>query len=176
MKVKLAFTAISEISPPGSLAVGCPPANPTKVTTIAFLSAGAGFLAFEEQKSNMLEAARALGRQAIVSVLPLQCRKRPEKRDRRYCSRPHNSRAPGIASATLTGKCERGKRQKCARRLVALVGQLRRRRPKGGQWSLRNISAETHAARLGERARASILCGVDCKRCSQRCRLRALIC
>ena len=56
MKVKLAFTAISEISPPGSLAVGCPPANPTKVTTIAFLSAGAGFLAFEEQKSNMLEA------------------------------------------------------------------------------------------------------------------------
>jgi putative ABC transport system substrate-binding protein len=41
-----------------------------QATTIAFLSAGAGFLAFEEQKSNMLEAARALGRQAII----LECR------------------------------------------------------------------------------------------------------
>ena len=41
-----------------------------QATTIAFLSAGAWFLAFEEQKSNMLEAARALGRQAIV----LECR------------------------------------------------------------------------------------------------------
>jgi putative ABC transport system substrate-binding protein len=41
-----------------------------QATTIAFLSAGARFLAFEDQKSNMLEAARALGRQAIV----LECR------------------------------------------------------------------------------------------------------
>ena len=41
-----------------------------QATTIAFLSAGAGVLAFEEQKSNMLEAARALGRQAII----LECR------------------------------------------------------------------------------------------------------
>ena len=38
--------------------------------TIAYLSAGAWFLAFEEQKNNMLEAAHALGRQAIV----LECR------------------------------------------------------------------------------------------------------
>jgi putative tryptophan/tyrosine transport system substrate-binding protein len=41
-----------------------------QATTIAFLSADAGFMAFEEQKSNMLEAARALGRQAII----LECR------------------------------------------------------------------------------------------------------
>jgi putative ABC transport system substrate-binding protein len=41
-----------------------------QATTIAFLSAGARFLAFEDQKSNMVEAARALGRQAIV----LECR------------------------------------------------------------------------------------------------------
>jgi putative tryptophan/tyrosine transport system substrate-binding protein len=41
-----------------------------QATTIALLSASAWFLAFEEQKSNMLEAARALGRQAIV----LECR------------------------------------------------------------------------------------------------------
>jgi putative tryptophan/tyrosine transport system substrate-binding protein len=41
-----------------------------QATTIAFLSAGAEFMAFEEQKSNMLEAARALGRQAII----LECR------------------------------------------------------------------------------------------------------
>jgi hypothetical protein len=59
------------------------------------------------------------------------------------------------------------------------------RRPKGGQWSLRisrrrltlrGYVKETHAARLRERAWASILCGIDCKRCSQRCRLRPLIC
>ena len=41
-----------------------------QATTIAYLSAGARFLAFEEQKNNMLEAAHALGRQAIV----LECR------------------------------------------------------------------------------------------------------
>jgi putative ABC transport system substrate-binding protein len=41
-----------------------------QATTIAFLSGGALMLAFEEQKSNMLAAARALGRQAIV----LECR------------------------------------------------------------------------------------------------------
>jgi putative tryptophan/tyrosine transport system substrate-binding protein len=41
-----------------------------QATTIAFLSADARFMAFEEQKSNMLEAARALGRQAII----LECR------------------------------------------------------------------------------------------------------
>jgi putative ABC transport system substrate-binding protein len=41
-----------------------------QATTIALLSAGARFLAFEEQKSNMLEAARALGRHAII----LECR------------------------------------------------------------------------------------------------------
>jgi hypothetical protein len=69
----------------------------------------------------------------------------------------------------LTGKKVEGRKSHAELRpvLVALVRQLRRRRPKGGQWSLRNISAETDAARLRERARASILCGVDCKRCSQ---------
>ena len=78
---------------------------------------------------------------------------------------------------TLTGKKVEGRKFHAERPgLVALVRQLRRRRPKGGQWSLRNISAETDAARLRERARASILCGGDCKRCSQRCRLRPLIC
>ena len=80
---------------------------------------------------------------------------------------------------TLTGKKVEGRKFHAELRpvLVALVRQLRRRRPKGGQWSLRNISAETDAARLRERARASILCGGDwCKRCSQRCRLRPLIC
>jgi putative ABC transport system substrate-binding protein len=41
-----------------------------QATTIAFLSGGAGLLAFEEQKSNMLAAARSLGRQATV----LECR------------------------------------------------------------------------------------------------------
>ena len=50
---------------------------------------------------------------------------------------------------TLTGKCEGRKMQQCT------GGSWRwsvngRRRPKGGQWSLRNISAETHAARLYE--------------------------
>jgi putative tryptophan/tyrosine transport system substrate-binding protein len=37
-----------------------------QATTIAFLSGGASLLAFEEQKSNMLAAAGALGRQATV--------------------------------------------------------------------------------------------------------------
>jgi putative ABC transport system substrate-binding protein len=41
-----------------------------QATTIALFSAAARFLAYEEQKSNMLEAARAVGRQAIV----LECR------------------------------------------------------------------------------------------------------
>ncbi len=41
-----------------------------QATTIAFLSGGAWLLAFEEQKSNMLAAARALGRAATV----VECR------------------------------------------------------------------------------------------------------
>src|SRR5215468_1721001 len=41
-----------------------------QATTIAFLSGTASQLSFEEQKSNMLAAARALGRQVIV----LECR------------------------------------------------------------------------------------------------------
>jgi putative ABC transport system substrate-binding protein len=42
-----------------------------QATTITFLSGVAGSLAFEEQKSDMLAAARAFGLQAIV----LECRR-----------------------------------------------------------------------------------------------------
>jgi len=44
---------------------------------------------------------------------------------------------------------------------VALVHQLRRRRPKGRQRSLREISAQLALRDFMKRARECILCGID---------------
>ena len=59
----------------------------------------------------------------------------------------------------LTGKKVEGRKSHAELRpeLVALVRQLRRRRPKGGQRSLRDISAELGAARHHERAWSAVL-------------------
>jgi hypothetical protein len=55
----------------------------------------------------------------------------------------------------ITGKKVKGRKSHAELRpeLVALVRQLRRKRPKGGQRSLREISAELAGARPSQRAR-----------------------
>jgi hypothetical protein len=63
----------------------------------------------------------------------------------------------------ITGKKVEGRKSHAELRpeLVALVRQLRRKRPKGGQRSLRDISAELAArGHLNERG-VPFLCGVD---------------
>ena len=64
----------------------------------------------------------------------------------------------------ITGKKVEGRKSHAELRpeLVALVRQLRRRRPKGGQRSLRDISAELTLAAISTSA-ASILGGFDCR-------------
>jgi DNA invertase Pin-like site-specific DNA recombinase len=67
-----------------------------------------------------------------------------------------------------TGKCE-GRKSHAELRpeLVALVRQLRRKRPKGGQRSLRNISAElTIRGHCSERPRPVVIGGFVLAACS----------
>ena len=63
----------------------------------------------------------------------------------------------------ITGKKVEGRKSHVELRpeLVALVRQLRRRRPKGGQRSLREFSRAC-AARAFQRAWSAVLCGVYC--------------
>ena len=64
----------------------------------------------------------------------------------------------------ITGKKVEGRGSHVELRpeLVALVRQLRRRRPKGGQRSLREIAAElAQRGHFNERAWSAVLCGVD---------------